>query len=108
MIKFHNYLLIFILLCKASLTYTMYNPKSRFRHASILISSKWYFIGGFNHKGKSLSDFFYLDLSIPFSTKNLDTLQYKQLNDNGLAPNAWCNAVTTNNMIYLFGCLMVS
>ncbi|CAB4477977.1 galactose oxidase [Rhizophagus irregularis] len=108
MIKFHNYLLIFILLYKASLTYTVYNPPSRFRHASILIGSKWYIIGGFNYKGKSLSDFFYLDLSNPFSTKNLDTLQYKQLNDNGLAPNAWCNTVTTNNMIYLFGCLMVS
>ncbi|EXX52886.1 uncharacterized protein OCT59_007179 [Rhizophagus irregularis] len=86
----------------------MYNPPSRFRHASILIGSKWYITGGFNYKGKSLSDFFYLDLSNPFSTKNLDTLQYKQLNDNGLTPNAWCNTVTTNNMIYLFGCLMVS
>lgn len=108
MIKFHNYFLIFMLLYKVSLIYTMYNPQSSFRHASILIGSKWYIIGGFNRLGKSQSDFFYLDLSIPFSTKNMDTLQYKQLNDKGLTPNAWCKTATTNNMIYLFGCLMIS
>jgi N-acetylneuraminic acid mutarotase len=108
MIKFHKYLLLFMLLYTASLIYAQYSPKPRFAHTSILVDSKLYFIGGFDSMGKSQSDFFYLDLSIPFSTEDMNTLKYMQLNNNGLTPNARCTITTINNMIYLFGCFMIN
>ncbi|GBC05373.1 hypothetical protein RclHR1_00620013 [Rhizophagus clarus] len=93
-----------MLLHATSLIYAQY-PEPRYAHASVLFDSKLYFIGGYDSMGQPLSNFFYLDLSTSFSTK--DTLKFISINDTGLTPSARCNAVATNNMIYLLGCSMI-
>ncbi|RIA94782.1 hypothetical protein C1645_873238 [Glomus cerebriforme] len=106
MIRFHIYFLIFNTLLFTASIYAQYSSTARYAHASILIDSKLYFIGGFDSSGKMKSDFFYLDLSIQFSSN--DVLKFIQINNNDLTPNAWCNAATTNNIIYLLGCFMIN
>src|ERR1043166_9085813 len=106
MIKIHEYFLMFIFLCTISLIYAQYmNPIPRFAHTSSLIGSKLYFIGGAVGNISDLSsDFFYLNLSIPFST---DTLPFVSVNNNGLTPNAFCTIATISDTIYLIGGYMI-
>src|SRR5438046_1378546 len=105
MIKIHKYLLIFILFFKISLICAQLDPTPRFAHASVLIGTKLYFIGGFDGNGTTQSDFFCLDLSESFSLSE-SKIPFKPLN-NGLTRNAWSLMASTNNSIYLFGGLMI-
>ncbi|RHZ59341.1 hypothetical protein Glove_364g46 [Diversispora epigaea] len=41
-------------------------PQSRYFHNSVLIRDKLFFLGGSNNNSPCFSDFFYLDLTIPF------------------------------------------
>ncbi|CAG8435909.1 6892_t:CDS:2 [Diversispora eburnea] len=43
-----------------------FNPQSRYFHNSVHIKDKLFFLGGSNDNSPCLSDFFYLDLTLPF------------------------------------------
>ncbi|CAG8772780.1 23545_t:CDS:1, partial [Racocetra persica] len=58
----------------------MFTPPPRAEQAALLIDNKIYFNGGWNNLNINyVSDFFYLDISKPFSTNNIGLMPWTDL-----------------------------
>ncbi|EXX51069.1 uncharacterized protein OCT59_002184 [Rhizophagus irregularis] len=82
---------------------TPYKPMERSRHTATLIDDKLYILGGYKplEVGK---DFFYLDVSVPFITRNL---LWKDLSSINTVPSHYhavsVNGGENNNSLFLYG-----
>src|SRR6266498_454787 len=84
-----------------------YTPQPRYEHGTALIGNKLYVLGGNvadTSKFSPSNDFFYLDVSVPFSTSNIT---YVDLSDIGGTPKFSRAAVSVGgankDIIFLFG-----
>src|SRR4051812_38255776 len=80
-----------------------YKPMQRYRHTATLIDNKLYILGGSLTKDVG-KDFFYLDFSVPFNTKNLLWNDLSSINT--VPPHdgaASMNGGENNNMLILYG-----
>ncbi|CAG8774850.1 42667_t:CDS:2, partial [Gigaspora margarita] len=72
---------IFISLLNFIFTFAAFIPNGRHFHSSVLIDKKLYFSGGFinNSLSNITNEFFYLDVSKPFTTADNDSIQWVDL-----------------------------
>ncbi|CAG8834469.1 22798_t:CDS:2 [Gigaspora margarita] len=77
---------------------TPYNPNGRIEFISELLSDKIYYYGGHIIGAGNLDDFFYIDLTQPFSGSSPPYQLIKNLDANGGA-----SSVSYANKIYVFG-----
>ncbi|KAF0501092.1 galactose oxidase [Gigaspora margarita] len=101
---------IFTFLLNFIFTFATFIPNERYCHSSVLIDKKLYFIGGFKFVNSSFSsitnEFFYLDVSKPFTTTNNILIPWIDLTYTGgpLKYSATaCIGGKNNDMIFIFG-----
>ncbi|CAG8652110.1 6379_t:CDS:2, partial [Dentiscutata heterogama] len=103
------YMVLLILLTLRLLANVASAPLARFAHASVLVNSNLYFIGGeLLNGGGASNDLFILDLSVPFNTSSP---KWIDLSKNSPVPisSSWCTASlggSNNDIIFLIGGLM--
>ncbi|GES82217.1 hypothetical protein GLOIN_2v1488395 [Rhizophagus clarus] len=83
---------------------TPFRPSISGRHTATLIDNKSYILGGINLSGEMVKDFFYLDVSAPFSTQEL--LWQNLTNNNMVPPHHSATSAgggANNDTLFLFG-----
>ncbi|KAF0538633.1 galactose oxidase [Gigaspora margarita] len=106
MIYFSLYIFVFLLNFIVTFAFV---PNGRYLHSSVLVDKKLYFSGGF--KSTKLSDattneFFYLDISKPFTTTDNDSIPWVDLtytNNTLKIETTACIGGKDNDMIFIFG-----
>ncbi|CAG8781491.1 20913_t:CDS:2, partial [Cetraspora pellucida] len=89
--------LILILVCTKSASY---NPVGRTEFGSGLVSNKVYYYGGYDHGDKRYNDFFYIDLTKPFSSSS-PQYQFMKNFDNYYRNGA--ATISHSNQLFMFG-----
>ncbi|RIB29125.1 hypothetical protein C2G38_2027991 [Gigaspora rosea] len=99
---------IFTFLLNFTFTFAAFIPNGRAWHSSVLIDNKLYFSGGNKDSLWSIitNEFFYLDVSKPFTTTDNGLMQWVDLTYTGsplkYAATA-CIGGKNNDMIFIFG-----
>ncbi|RIB23255.1 hypothetical protein C2G38_2032904 [Gigaspora rosea] len=107
MLLFNFYIFTFLL--NFTYTFAVFIPNGRAWHSSVLIDNKLYFSGGLKYNGllnKITNEFFYLDVSKPFTSKDNDSIPWVDLTYTGgpLKTGATaCIGGKNNKMIFIFG-----
>ncbi|RIB29119.1 hypothetical protein C2G38_2027987 [Gigaspora rosea] len=101
---------IYTLFLNFTLIFAAFIPNGRFFHSSVLIDNKLYFSGGFKQINYSYitvtNEFFYLDVSKPFTTTDNDSIPWVDLTYTGgplKAGTTACIGGKNNDMIFIFG-----
>ncbi|RIB14715.1 hypothetical protein C2G38_2194233 [Gigaspora rosea] len=97
---------IFTFLLNFTFTFAAFIPNGRYHHSSVLIDNKLYFGGGMNQSFGITNEFFYLDVSKPFTTTDNVSMPWIDLTYTGgplkdLATA--CIGGKNNDMIFIFG-----
>src|SRR6185437_13882272 len=106
MLLFNFYIFTFLL--NFTFTFAAFIPNGRAWHSSVLINNKLYFSGGNKDAYiiNATNEFFYLDVSKPFTTTDDDSMQWVDLTYPGgpLKTGATaCIGGKNNDMIFIFG-----
>ncbi|KAF0561680.1 galactose oxidase [Gigaspora margarita] len=102
---------IFTLLLNFTFTFAAFIPNVRVSHSSVLIDDKLYFSGGIKFHNDYdydifTNEFFYLNVSKPFTTTDNDSIQWADLTytDGPMTDSATaCIGGKNNDMIFIFG-----
>ncbi|RIB23248.1 hypothetical protein C2G38_2139843 [Gigaspora rosea] len=99
---------IFTFLVNFTFTFAAFIPNGRSYHSSVLIDNKLYFSGGsLNYSSSSITnEFFYLDVSKPFTTTDKDSMPWIDLTYTGgplKAGATTCIGGKNNDMIFILG-----
>ncbi|CAG8684581.1 25152_t:CDS:2, partial [Cetraspora pellucida] len=89
-------------------TFSGFIPYRKYSHSSILINKKLYFIGGYSRPGQNYTtnEFFYLDVSKPFTIKDSASIPWNDLTYTGGPQKASATACTdgkNDDLIFIFG-----
>ncbi|RIB14716.1 hypothetical protein C2G38_2143914 [Gigaspora rosea] len=96
----------FTFLLNFTFTFAAFIPNGRIYHSSVLIGDKLYFSGGYNNSIDSMSEFFYLDVSKPFTTTDNVSIPWIDLTYTSGPSKIEATACTggkNNDMIFIFG-----
>ncbi|RIB14724.1 hypothetical protein C2G38_1633450 [Gigaspora rosea] len=99
---------IFTFLLSFTFTFAAFIPNGRYLHSSVLIDNKLYFSGGLlsNSSSNITNEFFYLDVSKPFTTTDNVSMPWIDLTYTG-GPQKYsataCIGGKNNDMIFIFG-----
>ncbi|KAF0559385.1 galactose oxidase [Gigaspora margarita] len=97
---------IFTCLLSYTFTFAVFIPDGRESHSSVLIDDKLYFSGGIIHLPNITNEFFYLDVSKPFTTTDNVSIPWIDLTYTG-GPQKYlvtaCIGGKNNDMIFIFG-----
>ncbi|KAF0468714.1 galactose oxidase [Gigaspora margarita] len=98
---------IFTFLLNFIFTFAGFMPNGRVYHSSVLLDNKLYFSGGHNESYDNITnEFFYLDVSKPFTTTDNDSMRF----DNGLIAmfSGISSSSNSTNNLWIFNTLTLT